>query len=447
MRARSRGTEPPCCCVWPASAFAAAAIGWPTGTRCCARRCGRPKPPAEGVRAIPFTRREFLAGSTVSLVGLARGRGRLLQSATAVDKPWYATMRRCGQLNLNERDPLTLDVATWTDYWASLELDALLLNGGGIVAFYPTDIPYHHKSEFLGSRDLLGELIRAVTERHMRVVARMDCNYAYEDALTAHPEWFERNPDGSPRRHDESPWLYRTCMFGPYFSEQMPAIYREINQRYPVAGFFTNGWPSTGALGVCYCESCQRVFRERVGGVPPADTNATSPLYRKYYDIYMDRVLEVWRQWQGVVTQRGRASVERGKLGGGIRTVKNVRRLGEVAAWFNADHQGRSGDTPIWDCAQQGRVAQAVMDGRTITNVTGSYSNSRITWRHVAKPAAEATLWMAQTTASGMGPWVHWLGGAPEGNRWRAGGRGFFPRAAPHRPPLPERPALAAPAP
>ena len=52
-------------------------------------------------------------------------------------------------------------------------------------------------------------------------------------------------------------------------------------------------------------------------------------------------------------------------------------------------------------------MAQSVMKGRAITNVTGSYSNSRPVWRHVAKPAAEATLWMAQTTASGMVPWFH----------------------------------------
>jgi len=58
-------------------------------------------------------------------------------------------------------------------------------------------------------------------------VARMDCNLAYEDALKAHPEWFERNQDGSPRPHGESPWLFATCMFSAYFSEQMPAIYRE----------------------------------------------------------------------------------------------------------------------------------------------------------------------------------------------------------------------------
>jgi hypothetical protein len=391
---------------------------------------------------MSISRRDFVAGSTVSLIGLT-SRSALPQAMIADGDPWYATMRRCGQLNLNERDPLTLDVASWIDYWASLELDALLLNGGGIVAFYPTAIPYHHKSEFLGSRDLFGELVTAATARSMRVVARMDCNYAYEEALQAHPEWFERNPDGAPRRHGESTWLFRTCMFSPYFSEQMPAIYREINQRYQVAGFFTNGWPSTGALSVCYCENCQKVFRAKVGGVPPQQTDAASPLYRKYYDVYMDRVLEIWRQWQGVVTERGRSSVYVGNLGGGIRTVKNVQRLGEVAAWFNADHQGRSGDTPIWDCAQQGRVAQAVMNGRTITNVTGSYANSRITWRHVAKPRAEATLWMAQTTASGMVPWFHWLGGAPEDTRWRAVGRDFYRWLAQHEPHFRNRRSIA----
>ena len=391
---------------------------------------------------MSISRRQFVAGSTASLVGLT-SRNALPRALIADGEPWYATMRRCGQLNLNERDALTLDVAAWIAYWASLELDALLLNGGGIVAFYPTAIPYHHKSAYLGSRDLFGELVTAATARSMRVVARMDCNYAYEDALQAHPEWFERNQDGAPRRHNESTWLFRTCMFSPYFSEQMPAIYREINERYQVAGFFTNGWPSTGALSVCYCENCQQVFRAKVGGVPPQQTDATSPLYRKYYDVYMDRVLEIWRQWQAVVTERGRASVYVGNLGGGIRTVKNVRRLGEVAAWFNADHQGRSGDTPIWDCAQQGRVAQAVMSGRTITNVTGSYANSRITWRHVAKPAAETILWMAQTTASGMVPWFHWLGGAPEDNRWRAVGRDFYHWLAQHEPHFRNRRSIA----
>jgi hypothetical protein len=275
-------------------------------------------------------------------------------------------------------------------------------------------------------------LAEATKARGIRLVARMDCNYAYEDALKAHPDWFERNESGAPRPHGESPWLFKTCMFSPYFTEQMPAIYRELNARYPIDGFFTNGWPSTGPLSVCYCETCRKVYRDKVGGTPPAQTDATSLIYRRYFAVHMDRVLEVWRQWQGVVTEARPESVYVGNLGGGIRTVKNVRQLADAARWFNADHQGRSGDTPIWDCAQQGRVAQAVMRGRTITNVTGAYSNSRPTWRHVSKSPEETTMWMAQTTASGMVPWFHWLGGAPEDTRWKDVGRAFFAWLAKH---------------
>jgi Hypothetical glycosyl hydrolase 6 len=375
--------------------------------------------------SITLSRREFIALSAPAVIVASAGK---LQAVAWQDdgKPWYAVMRRCGQINFNERDPLKMDTSAWADYWASLKVDAVLLNGGGIVAFYPTQVPYHHRSEFLGSRDLFGEMVAAVKKRNIRVVARMDCNYAYEEAFKAHPEWFERNRDGSPRRHNESTWLFKTCMFSPYFTEQMPAIYREINKLYPVDAFFTNGWPSAGALSVCYCENCQKVYRDQVGGVPPEQTDAASALYRKYYDVFMDRVLEVWRLWDAAAKEKKPDSVYAGNLGGGIRTVKNVRRIGEVAGWFNADHQGRSGDTVIWDCAQQGRVAQSVMKGRTITNVTGSYSNSRPVWRHTAKSPAEATMWMAQTTASGMVPWFHWLGGSPEDNRWREVGRSFF---------------------
>jgi len=368
-----------------------------------------------------MNRREFLVLSAAWVVASVGS-----EAQTAAARPWFETMRRCGQLNLNERDPLTLDVNDWIDYWASLKLDALLLNGGGIVAFYSTAVPFHHRSEFLGSRDLFGELAAATKARGIRLVARMDCNYAYEDALKAHPEWFERNRDGSPRPHAESPWLFKTCMFSPYFTDQMSAIYREIGQRYSVDGFFTNGWPSTGDLVVCHCESCQRVYRDQVGGVPPDQVDSASERYRQYYGVYMNRVLEVWRRWQDIVTEKRADSVYVGNLGGGIRTVKNVKRLGDVARWFNADHQGRGGDTPIWDCAQQGRVAQSVMNGRPITNVTGAYSNSRPTWRHVTKAPAETTMWMAQTTASGMVPWFHWLGGAPEDTRWKSVGRDFF---------------------
>ena len=353
---------------------------------------------------MPISRRDLILSSAVLPCAFGA-------QAPGSRVPWYMTMRRCGQVNFNEQDPEKLDIASWLDYWTSLKLDALLLNAGGIMAFYPTRIPYHHRSQFLGNRDLFGDFTKAAKARGVRVVARLDCNYAYEEAFKAHPEWFERNSNGEAVRHNESPWLYKTCMYSTYFNEQMPAIIAEINSLYDVDGFFTNGWPSTGRPPACRCENCR--------ALPDRNTPAG-------FDAHLARVIEVWKLWDSTAKQKKWDSVYVGNLGGGIRAVTNLKKLCEIAGWFNADHQGRSGNTPIWDCAQQGRVAQAVMKGRAITNVTGSYANTRPLWRHTAKSVAEATMWMAQTTASGMVPWYHWLGGAPEDQRFRIAGREFF---------------------
>src|SRR5256884_4048245 len=105
-------------------------------------------------------------------------------------------MRRCGQLNFNERDPLTLDVAAWIDYWASLRVNALLVNGGGIMAFYPTEVPYHHRSGVLGTRDLFGEMAAAAPPRRIPGVARLGCHYSRGEAPRAAPEGVGPQPDG-----------------------------------------------------------------------------------------------------------------------------------------------------------------------------------------------------------------------------------------------------------
>ncbi len=379
------------------------------------------------------TRRAFMAASAAtltlpaSLAEPARERSSPAAGAAANGpRPWYETMRRCGQLNLNEIDPRTIRIAAWMDYWARLKMDAVLINGGGILAFYPTQVPYQRQCPYLDGRDIFGEMSAAARARGLRVVSRMDCNFAYQEALDAHPEWFARNRDGSVRRNADSPWLFQTCMFSRYFTEQMPAIYREINRRYSPDGFFTNGWPSTGPLTVCYCDNCRKIYHA-IGGAPPEFTDAASPVYRKFYAASMERIAHIWQLWSGVVREGHPDSVYVGNLGGGLRTVKDLKTLGETAAWFNADNQGRwNPDSPLWECAQQGRVARSVMGGKTVTNVTGAYCTGYPDWRHSSKPAAEMQLWLAQTAASGMVPWLHWLGASPRDIRWQAPARRFY---------------------
>jgi hypothetical protein len=61
--------------------------------------------------------------------------------------------------------------------------------------------------------------------------------------------------------------------------------------------------------------------------------------------------------------------------------------------------------------------------------VTGAWGTGIPRWRNTAKNHAEGTLWMAQTVASGMVVWYHWLGGQSGmglDHRWQQPGREFF---------------------
>ena len=63
--------------------------------------------------------------------------------------------------------------------------------------------------------------------------------------------------------------------------------------------------------------------------------------------------------------------------------------------------------------------------------------------REMAKAPLEATMWMAQTTASGMTPWYHWLGGKPEDHRWEQTGRSFYQWIAANAPHFEVRESIA----
>jgi len=76
---------------------------------------------------MPIDRREFvlLPGAIVA--------GSLF--AAPADVPWQRKIRRVGQVNMTEHDPVAMNVEEWADYWASLKVDAVLVSVTGILAF------------------------------------------------------------------------------------------------------------------------------------------------------------------------------------------------------------------------------------------------------------------------------------------------------------------------
>jgi hypothetical protein len=362
-----------------------------------------------------INRREFIAISTAAGVISARTAQDGPTASASRDTPWHQQVRRIGQTNFTEHDPAVINVEEWADYWASLKVDAVLISVTGILAFYPSAVPFHRHSKFLADRDLFGECAAAAQKRGLRVIARMSPDLNWEDAAETHPEWFQLDSAGAPVKHGEDPRLYRTCMFTPYMTDYIPAIMREVNSRYAIDGIFTNAWPPLGQMPVCYCAQCR---------VAPRPGSAD------YWDRFNERTIYLWKLYDSIAKEKSPANLFIGNLGGAIRCGPNTKALGDVALWFNADNQGRGGEqAPVWGCSLQGRVCRAVMKGRTSTNVTGAWSTGTPRWRNIAKTRFETQMWLNQTVASGMVPWYHFIGaeqGFGADRRWQQTGKDFY---------------------
>ncbi len=375
---------------------------------------------------MKLDRRQFVAAlGTAAVAGrqLLRGADAPVPASSASGLPWHQQIRRVGQVNFNEHDPAEFDVEAWADCWSELKVDAVLVSVTGIIAFYPTDVPFHRRSRWLAGRDMFGECCAAARQRGIRVIARYSPDFNWADALAAYPEWFRRDAEGNPVPHPPVPGLFNTCEFTSYHSEHMPAIMREINDRYEVDGIFTNAWPYLGNLTVCHCDQCRNA--------PPPDTP-------EFHERHLQRVLELWRLYTAIAREKHPDNIYYGNLGWGVGAQTNLKVLADECQWFNCDNQGREDEAmPMWMCTQQGRACWSVMKGRTTTSVIAAWATGKIRWRNTAKNDPEATMWMAQTVASGMRVWYHWVGaqgGLGEDQRWRQAGRDFFQWQARHDP-------------
>ena len=229
-----------------------------------------------------LTRRSFLqtgfgAGAFVlggSARALAAPSAGAQSSRTATATPWYRRAYLWGQTNITEKDPTRYDIAWWRNYWKRTGTQAVIINAGGIVAYYPSRFPLHHRAEFLNGRDLFGELTKAAHDDGLFVMARMDSNRAAEDFFKAHPDWFARNADGEPYRAADK---YVACINSAYYDEYLPDVLREIIERSHPDGFTDNSWAGLGRNSICsaqtaHANSARRLARRsrgrRIGTIP-----------------------------------------------------------------------------------------------------------------------------------------------------------------------------------
>lgn len=373
-------------------------------------------------------RRAFLRKSALVTATLATADFGLFTSITpdtrarAIQEqaPWYKRLTRWGQINITEKDPPGYDIAWWRKFWKDTGTQGVVVNAGGIVAYYPTKIPLHRKATYLGDRDLFGELCKAAHQDGLAVFARMDSNRAHEEFYKAHPDWFAIDEEGKPYKAGD---LYITCINSPYYQSHIPSILKEIWEMYQPEGFTDNSWSGLGRESPCYCENCQKSFREKTGHELPRKKNWEDPIYKKWIRWNYDRRLEIWDLNNKTTKAVGGpdctwAGMNHGSISGQSRSFRDYKEICNRADIIMLDHQSRSDQSGFQYNGEIGKTIHGLLGwDKLMPESMAMYQAGRPTFRLSSKPEPEARMWVLEGMAGGIQPWWHMVSAYHEDRR------------------------------
>lgn len=321
-------------------------------------------------------------------------------SAAADDRGWWLKEPvRFFQTNLTETDS-TLDPQRYVEQVAELPANTVLFNMGGIVAQYPTQVPFHYVSAYMPpGRDLFGEVLREAHARDIRVIGRFDLSKTLKPVYDARPEWFFRRANGEPAIYNGT---YHTCINSDYYHVHAMKILTEALETYEVDGLFFNMFGNPGEdysgnpLGPCQCGACQERFRARYGRALP--TTWEDGDYRAF------------------MAESSRATA--------ARIAELIHRLRPEAAFLTylqeyTDVIMEESTTvsvhsmPPWTYLSSDNVNRSLASepGKAVFNMAITFVD--YPWRYVSVPRAQMQVWLYQNMAHGGAPAVS-LAGTPD---------------------------------
>ena len=359
-------------------------------------------------------RRDFLRDAALAGAALALP-ANAASSATPADEGWFDKPMRWAQLTLVEDDPGKFDLAFWLDYFKRTHSDAACLSAGGCVAYYPTKIPLHYRSKFIGNSDPFGDLVAGCRKLNMVVIARTDPHAATQAMYDAHPDWIAVDASGNKRRHPVMPELWITCALGPYNFEFMTEVTKEIVSMYKVDGIFSNRWSGSG---MCYCEHCAKNFKAASGFDLPRANDPLDPARRAHNEWREQRLFELWRLWDSEIRKINPNARYIPNSGGGATSQLDMKIVGELAPTLFADRQARRGLTAPWANGKNGKEYRSTMGRKAIGGIFSVGTEEPYRWKDSVQSGPEIRMWVIDGIANGLRPWFTKFAATLHDRRW-----------------------------
>jgi hypothetical protein len=325
--------------------------------------------------------------------------------------PWYERTYRWAQTNFTEDDPVKADIEFWRAQWKRTSVQGVIINAGGIIAYYPSKYTTQHPATHLGNQDFFGRVSAAAREEGLEVIARMDINMYDEELYATHPEWAVRDKEGKPQM--------LACINSDFYYEHIPAILTEIIEKYRPSGFADNNWKGHGRGTICYCDDCREKFRKERGMELPQTVDMEDATYREWLRWGYEKRLAIWDLFNETVR----------KVGG-----EDCRWFGMIPAESYGsfvDHKGVLSRSQMVFTDQQSRGGSGFeqnsingtllrlgsSENAVVIESMANYVSRGQTFRLATNPPLETRTWMIEGLAGGISPWFHHIGGQQNDSR------------------------------
>jgi hypothetical protein len=216
---------------------------------------------------------------------------------------WKANNLRTMQTNLPAYEA-DLNVDSLINDLKGFSVNTLIINAGGIMAFYPTKLEDQYTNPFMKD-NMLGDVISKCHDSDIRVIVRFDFSRAHESIFDRHPDWFYLSPKGERIRNDD---MYVISINAPYEQKVLFDIVGEVIDLYPIDGIFINmpGYQTRNAYEGVYHGIDQNPYdKERFmaysGMNLPLVEDDKDPVFQKYQEFKKFTVDDLMKRLHAMV--------------------------------------------------------------------------------------------------------------------------------------------------
>lgn len=353
-------------------------------------------------------------------------------------REWYKKPIRAIQTILRTCDAPGYDAGKFIDFALRNHANAVVINGGGLRAFYPTRVPGHTVVEGLVG-DIVSEVCQQASTAGLKVLARVDFRAGSEAAFTQNPDWFARDETGAPKTIGG---MYTAAAASPYRADGFAyEVVRELLTAYPLDGIWENaagfvhatpgkrpGYPGApidvlelgdGAADfglVDYSDLTARKFQDETGFQLPHPDRFEAQAYLAYIEWRYGVVTARTAEMRAVIKAEGEGLAYIAETPGILQpswsrtTAQDPTELAplfDIVALptFGVTRGGYGSamlPTPPWRPTEVTAHLRSVKPGTAPAIMFGRFDN---TSRYTSLAPADLDLWLASGLAQGGGSW------------------------------------------